>query len=408
MTKLTSAANQAGAALASTPDLPLAFDRITRGEALPPMATRSLRPGEADRLKDDLRQLRTDMAQAYARAGHAAGGGADGMMAVLRRASLRKGRVRFDDAEAMAPAVAALEDAVRRGAPLQLVLPLGGGKAANPLKTGQAYLPDLSEHLAAVMLAAIADALTELHPAGAHVYMLPDAGLHSDDLGFPATEHRLHLRTLQADLQALGLAHRVSMIDTLEHLPTGYVEEVTLRAQDARTRAADDASFAAEVEAQVQSLRFSMNLRAEGLSDEAAVEVTMALANPEDPRLRPEARARAEALLARTRAVAPRYVGTNHALRSLELPRVVLTKLTGDGAHLRLTVHAKPGEPRPALVPSNALSRPGLLPMHGVGVRSVGSDKVRMGAFFHLEARMRGFREVRDEAGRVLFYEPSA
>ncbi len=46
--------------------------------------------------------------------------------------------------------------------------------------------------------------------------------------------------------------------------------------------------------------------------------------------------------------------------------------------------------------------------MHGVGVWDWRDDKVRAGATFDLEARMRGLVAVQDKYGRVLFYEPAA
>ncbi len=326
-------------------------------------------------------------------------------MAIIKKASIRRSVIRFDDVEAMTITRAAIEHAVREGAALQMVMPLGGGKVANPLKTGQAHLPDISEHVAAVMLAAIVDAVTQVHAPGAHITMIPDAGLHSDDMGFSATEHVLHLRQLRRDFVWLGVQEEVSMADTLAYLPDNWVDEVRRRADDARARLGQEAGFRAQVDAQVASLRFSMGLRALGWTDAKTVQVMTALVNPEDPRLTPDVRAAAEALLTRTQEAAARYVGTNHALRSLDLPRRVLLNTTGDGAYLRLTVHAKPGEARPALVPSSRIARPGLLPMHGIGVLDR-ADKVRMGTYFHLEARMRGYRAVKDEAGRVLFHEP--
>ena len=86
------------------------------------------------------------------------------------------------------------------------------------------------------------------------------------------------------------------------------------------------------------------------------------------------------------------YIGVNHALRSLEVPQRIARQMFGVEATLRLTVHAKPGEPRPMLTPSNRLARPGLLPMHSVGVMARDGQDTRLGSVFELEALMAGHR----------------
>ncbi len=402
---LNSAANQAGAAVGRSPDLLRAYELIQAGQPLPSIQERRISSAEETKVTEKLDILRSKTADKYARAGHRAEGTPHKLMAVLRASSIKKQDIGFSENEAMQGTFDALSKAVRREAPINLILPLGGGKVANPLKTGDAYLPDLSEHGAAMMLAAIADAIRELYAPGAHIFQLPDAGLHTEDLGMSATEHQLHLRKLQEDLRSLGINDQVSMVDTLANIPDEWVQEVQTQTHTTGELVAKDPVIAADIEGQVQSLRYSMNLRVLGWSYEDIVLAMAALEFPDLPGLPSEAKERALTLLTRTREVALRYAGTNRALRSLDLPARVMQKLTGSPDYVRLTVHAKKGEPRPALVPSSGLARPGLLPMHGLGVLDWRDDKVRLGAFFHLEARMRGFGEVKNAAGRTLFYE---
>jgi len=407
-TLLTSAANKAGAAIGSVPELVQAYKLIADGNKLPDQRTRALAESEEAVVRGRLDRLRQATADKYIRAGQRASNISESIMAVLRSASTKKQTIRFEDPESMRVTYEAVSQFVQRGAPVNLVLPIGGGKAANPLKTGESYLPDLSEHTSAIMLAAIADAIREIYTPGAHVFMVPDAGLHSDDLGMSATEHALHLRRFAQDLVELGVDRQVSMVDTLALLPDQWADEVTVRSAATRGQVAVDPIMADSVNAQVRSLQYSLNLRIMGWSYEDVVQAMMALAVPTTPDLRTAAKERALTILQRTREVAARYVGTNHALRSLDLPSHVMAALTGDPSYVRLTVHAKPGEPRPSLFPSSSVARPGLLPMHGVGVWDWREDKVRAGATFHLEARMRGHVAVQDKYGRVLFYEPSA
>lgn len=403
MPQLYSAANQAGAALGTTPDLSQGFEHLLLHGRLPEIQRRT-DPEALETIRAELGALRDQLAAHRLRAAEGAPDSAEALLAVIRKASIRKQRTQFEDDVAMAPVREVLAGIVATGAPLVLVLPIGGGKVAHPLKSGDVYLPDLAEWVAATHLGALAAALSELHRPGARVVMLPDAGLHSDDLVFSATEHRLHMRALHADLARLGIGRNVEIVDTLELLPEGWVDEVERRAADARLRLSGDAAFRAQVDAQVSSLRFSMNLRVLGWDAADAVRATTALTAPNHPGLGPEDTARAQALLARTRAVAPRYVGTNHALRTMDLPRRAAEHVARTPLYVRLTVHAKPGEPRPELYPSSRLNRPGLLPIHGVGVREPG-DKPRVGAFFHLEARMRGFEAVHGADGRFLYFE---
>src|SRR5262249_6869756 len=96
------------------------------------------------------------------------------------------------------------------------------------------------------------------------------------------------------------------------------------------------------------------------------------------------------------------------AIRQLGLVESIVTELSGSPDHLRMSVHAKPSEPRPALFETSKFFPwlGGMLPMHSVGVRLVGADKVRYGAAFELSARLRGWAPVMSpDAGRFLWFD---
>ena len=108
----------------------------------------------------------------------------------------------------------------------------------------------------------------------------------------------------------------------------------------------------------------------------------------------------------RTAAVIPRYIAVNYALRSQDVAGRAARELTGHPDHLRLTVHAKAGEPRPMLHQSASLARPALLPMHGVARRLVEKGKPRVVGLLDLEARLAALRPVLSPGiDRVLYYE---
>jgi hypothetical protein len=79
--------------------------------------------------------------------------------------------------------------------------------------------------------------------------------------------------------------------------------------------------------------------------------------------------------------------------------------LHASDAMLRLTVHAKPGEARPNLVPDGQLSRPGLLPMQGVGVIDRSQPSWQFGTEFELEAVIAGQRKLVTPDGRFVAFE---
>jgi hypothetical protein len=294
---------------------------------------------------------------------------------------------------------------IARQKPLALPLLMGGGKAANPLKVGPNYLPDLSEWVSWSLLEAIGIAITGIYPPGARVIPIPDAGLHSADLGMPIEETLTHAATAQRDLARLGITH-VIVPDVLPHLGSDWVEGVSLLMAEVRGRAATDSAFAMDIKNQIQSLVYSLNTRVMGRSFDELLPMYAAVAGYTEG-VSEEAQRNARELVRRSEDIAFHYVGVNWAIRQLRLVERIVTALMGSPDHLRLSVHAKPGEPRPQLfTPSKHFpSLGGLLPMHAVGVRLTSGSKVRYGAAFELAARLRGWTPVAEpETGRFLWF----
>lgn len=413
-TLLTSGATAQGAGIARSSALDAAMMRLRDGQPLPEPTPRMLDDAARRAVIEHIIADRQALTAWLVRRAGQAGGGVNGVLKILKDTSTFRARTRFDDEAAMAATVASIRAQLASGGPLVLALPLGGGKVGNPVKTGWRYLPDAAEWVAWSILGAIADAIAALHPPGARVLLIPDAPLHTADLGFAAADTRLHWQQAQEDLLELGVDHAVILPDVLAHLPAQWVAEVRRRADEARARRAEDAEFAASVAEQVRSLLFSVNLRAGAPSMTEAVMVNAVLAGhplalplPWDrhyPGVAEPWRTRAHALRELIEANVAHYVAVNHALRTLALPARIAEAYTGSPLHVRLTVHAKAGEPQPNLVPPGSRARPGLLPMHGVGLRYVENGKLRIATAFELEALMAGAEPVLDRSGRFLFH----
>lgn len=106
------------------------------------------------------------------------------------------------------------------------------------------------------------------------------------------------------------------------------------------------------------------------------------------------------------------YMAINHhGIRGLGLiERAVSSLGFSPERYLRFSVHAKPGNPRPALSISknNSAAPPALLPKHALGWRVLG-DKPRWGLTFDLIARLHGWSAVHEaESGRFMYYEGAA
>jgi hypothetical protein len=80
-------------------------------------------------------------------------------------------------------------------------------------------------------------------------------------------------------------------------------------------------------------------------------------------------------------------------------PAITLEEM-GSPAHVRLTVHAKPGEPRPALAQSNEAARPFLLPMHSLPLRFLNKKG-------QAQAVVNAWRPVVNQDRSLLYYEPT-
>lgn len=408
MTQLHSAVNQEGAAIGAAKATSDATQLVLAGVSLPQPPTTVISTADRAALIDQLQHLRDDTAARYRRVvARTKGGRIERVMAVIRDASIRRSRTGFDDPVVMEKLRGQIAAALNDARALRFALPLGGGKAPNSLKTGDYYLPDLGEWVAAALMAAMAEVASEAAEVTGSLVIIPDAGLHTADIGMSAAEYRAHLAVLRDDLAWMGIADRIAAVDTLDHLPVSWADDVRRLASEAITRAATDTAAAEKISDQVASLRYSLNTRVLGWTDARAVLANRALVGDalDMPR---EAQRDAAEIEARTRAVVGHYIGVNHALRIHDVPARIMRDLYGHPEYVRLTVHAKAGEPRPGLVPSSSLSRPGLLPMHSVGVWGEKDGEPRLATFFDIEARMAGASRVVDSTGRFLFYRLSA
>jgi hypothetical protein len=396
-----SAVTPAAAGIAKSAALVQATNTILRSEPLPEPRITKLSTFEMHRLREQLSKLRGEHATVWSR--NLTGTTAERAVHVLRRASTYRGRTGFSDTRTFREMVARVDALLENGGPIVLALPLGGGKAPNAAKTGQNYLPDASEWTAWTMLAALADALVMTTGRAVHVMTVPDAGLHTADLGFPGVEYAAHVRQAATDLEWLGIKN-VTVPDTLAHLPLGWSEEVAARAVAAVAKLVVDEPARVAFESQLAALLFIRNLRVAGWDLPRQVLVTAALGGREIGAPSEVARD-AELVRSTTRLHTPHYIGVNHALRTLEVPQRMAKALHASDAMLRLTVHAKPGEARPNLVPDGQLSRPGLLPMQGVGVIDRSQPSWQFGTEFELEAVIAGQRKLVTPDGRFVAFE---
>ena len=404
-TSLTSSVTAAGASIGRQSATILAMEAVLQGRKLSLGKPRLLDADDVVAVRDQLLRYRDSLVGIYHRSATQQSDSPSRIIAILDRASTYKARTGFADRVAMLPLRERLGHIIERGHKLYLVLPMGGGKVPNPLKTGDSYLPDSSEWIALSMLSAIAEVIGEFHQPGASVVIIPDTPLHTGDLAFPEPEGFLHRRMLQRDLGALGLADHVHVVETTRYLPDEWPAEVERLGRNARVRMAADPEFAADVRAQVGALIYGQNIRSSFWSYEHSVLVNAALAGfsahlPDDV-LRD-----ASDVYRQTERVGPHYVGVNHALRTLDIPGRVVHELSGERDYIRLTVHAKSGEPRPLLTQNSKRARPGLLPMHSVALQFHTGEGPRVANIFEVEARVFGYRPVVESANdRLLFFE---
>ncbi|MGK3961072.1 hypothetical protein WMF38_49475 [Sorangium sp. So ce118] len=400
-----SAVTQPAAALAKAPELLAAKQRVLSGGRLPPPWARFAGPAEVDAFLGELDQAVRPFEDSLRRAGARHGDRAAQLKAIIKKASIQTSKTRFEDPRDMAEFDARIEQVARRGEPVVLAMPEGGGKVPVPLKTGRfGRAPDFAEFLGLKMRAALARVLREFHPGGAHVVVVPDTCLHTRDMGFSAQETRRHLQQLWRDLSRLGIRDEVIVADTLAYLPGEWDLVIQRSVAEVVASIAADRAVREAAAAQARSLLF---IKECGLSDEDEAVLFYAAAAGHAEGVPARLAAQAREFQAETERVTPLYMAINHhGIRGLGLMERVVDGLGFSSAsYLRASVHAKPGCPRPALSVFHALAPVALLPMHALGVRVVG-ETPRWGLSFDVVGRMRGWQAVCEATtGRFLFYE---
>lgn len=404
-----SSAVTAGSSIGNNDDVRQAKDLLLQGNQIERETAHVATEDQLSSIVNELRRVREQLADSYIRKARKYNNVEDSALAILRNSSISVNRTAFNDPAVETQMRAKLRTMVERNQPIMLPLLMGGGKAPNPIKVGANYLPDLAEWVSWSTLEAIGLAIKAVYAPGATILVVPDAGLHTADIGMAIEETLAHISTVRRDLAWLGLG-QVIVPDVLPHLGTEWVEGVQRLMAEARHRAESDPTFSADVRSQVSSLMYSINTRVLGGSFAELLPVYAALAGHTEG-LSEVAMQKAQELRRRTEGIAFHYVAVNWAIRQLGLVERIVTVLAGAPDHLRLSVHAKPGEPRPALFASSQYFPwlGGLLPMHSVGVRLQADDKVRYGAAFELSARLRRWTPVVAAGdGRFLWFEAKA
>jgi hypothetical protein len=402
---MQSQVNQAGASLGGTEELREARRLVLSGATIPTPAVRVLDGNEFVDLQRQIREVAERRASALIKVSAPHGTVEERLFRVLRGASLSLTRTAFDDSTAMRAVRLEIARATSEQRPLVLAMPLGGAKAPNALKTDNVILPDAGEWAAAALLAAMVRAMRWFHSPGAHLLLVPDAGLHSDDLRFPYSDTALHVAQLRDDLARLGFGDEVLVADTTAALSPRWREVIEAGARAAIARLRTSVDYREDFTSQVRSLVSSMNTRLQMWSAEHTVLVYSAVAGLVDG-LDADIRAHAAELYAAAERATPFYVATNKAIRDLRLIDSAVLREFGRPQHVRLTVHVKPGEPRPALLlPSHLGGSVEHLPMHGVGVIGAGhAGRLVVRVAFALGAQMRGHEMLTDSKGRFLAY----
>lgn len=111
---------------------------------------------------------------------------------------------------------AVIEESVRAGRPVRLVLPAFPGKSPNRAKV-LGSLPDMAEQQALAYLDLVAAYVREIHPPGAEIVICSDGRVFSDAVGIPdedITAYHRELRTMIAALPHGGVS-----LFTLDQVP---------------------------------------------------------------------------------------------------------------------------------------------------------------------------------------------
>jgi hypothetical protein len=401
-----SAVTRPAAALGKAPELVAAKRHVLSGDKLPAASVRLAEPADVKIYLDELDQSIRPFEDSLRKAGARHNDRASQLKAIIKKASIQTSKTRFEDPQDMAEFDARLDRLTRRGEPVVLAMPEGGGKVPVPLKTGSfGRGPDFAEFLGLKMRAALARVLREFNPGGAHVVVVPDTCLHTRDMGFSAEETRGHQKQLRSDLHRLGISDEVIVADTLAHLPSDWERVIDQGTAEVEAAIRRDDAVRESAAAQCQSLLFIKDCSISD-PDEAVLFYAAVAGHTEGipAGLVAEARVFQEA----TDRVTPVYMAINHhGIRGLGLIERVVDDLGFSSAsYLRASVHAKPGCPRLALSVFNSLAPVALLPMHALGVRLVEGTGPCWGLSFDVVGRMRSWQAVCEaDTGRFLFYD---
>ncbi len=402
---LFSAVTSGGASLGTQSALVEARELVLAGQKLQLPPPRILSAEDLDRFEQDLQTQRKNLVAQHLKKAENQPSLAHSVLAIIKSAATNRGRSGFGDPAITAGLLNQIQEQLKSQATLILVLPMGGGKVANPIKTGSEYLPDASEWIAHIHLAALAQAIEQLYPPGAAVVTIPDAPLHATDIGFPMPELRAHDHTLRQDLFDLGIADHVAIAPTIDLLPAAWPHFARQKADQLTEQATHDPKFQASQAARVRSLQYSVNTAIFGWSYERSVLAASAVNG--DPAQEPSPDSRL--LRSYTHSIVSTYDAVNAGIREMDLASRAARAHSGHSCHLRLTVHAKPGEPRPLLSQNGPRSRPALIPMHGQALRYPFKGGMRFATIFDVEARIHGYVPVlHPTSGRFLFFEPEA
>jgi len=376
---------------------------VLKGGMIPLSEPRVLTKEEVDALYNELRVVRD------ARTKELLGGNTKGMsaahrvMKILHRASYQYTLAGFTNPDLWSVMAAPVMKAVSEGRKIGMAIPFGGGKVAVSLKTGGYIMPDLSEMVAHAMLDAIVMAIGEVYKPGAGLVVMPDLGLHTPDLGLSSPVYVEHMKKLVSMTnEVFASQNRVVYMDPLASLPSVWNETVGKGVKAARQKLTMQPTEGMLDLA--RSMVLSVNTLSEGRTFEEEVLMYASIANPGLEGLNQGIVEEGLALVKRAFNAAPQYIATSDAIRTTGiLEKMVQAQFPG-AEYFRLTVHPKPLEPRPFLLSAGKLApKPGVLPMHSVGVRGAGDGKVRYGVAWALEARMKGWKAVHGPEGFMYF-----
>ncbi|QDV53507.1 Pyoverdine/dityrosine biosynthesis protein [Gimesia fumaroli] len=358
---------------------------------------------EFDTLLSAMYQEKQSLVNKYERVIKTSQDQAEAVFNILKKACMSVKLTGIGNPEAESQIYEKIKSLTKKQVPLIMALPMGGGKVAVELKTGNGYLPDTAEWEAWNHLAAIAEAISTFYRPGAKIVVVGDAMLHTADLGMNATEAAQHLNTAQQDLKMLNIADFIKLPDPLKSLPDNWSKTIADQRRKIIQKTHNDAAFTNQQREQTESLVYSLNTRVYELKRSDYIRMFAALKGSVKG-ISAEHRLLAANHYQRSEQVTANYTAVNYAIRATGLISRVVKDTTGAEDSLRLSVHAKPLEFRPLLFESGRLVRnAGLLPMHGTGVVGEYKGKLHFGIDFDIALRIRGFAKVYYD-GRPLFY----